>query len=199
MAQTHNSRVADRMQHLPAFLPETEVQWRPARDTSNNIRATTRPPRLYSPDTFAKWTCSASLPALSRFLRFTNSVIGYLNDVNSSPKECQQCTIEVSNLQGLLTNLRYRLEQAQAGDPWYTAFRALNVESGPLDQYKDALEQLRTKVDVSDSAKTPRRRPVWKFTKGELIKILESMKRLKSFYKPRARGGSFVSHFTMQY
>jgi hypothetical protein len=81
-------------------------------------------------------------------LQLTGEVIKYLNDVKDAPKECQQCTIETSNLQNLLINLRYRLEQGQTGDPWFTAVRTPNVEHGPLDQYKQALEQLQSKVDV---------------------------------------------------
>jgi hypothetical protein len=69
-------------------------------------------------------------------------VIGYPNNVKVALKECQQCTIEASNTQHLLINLRYCLEQGQAGNPWFTAIRALNIENGPLDQYKQALEQL---------------------------------------------------------
>ena len=114
-------------------------------------------------------------------LQLTNSVLGYLNDVKNAPKECRQCTIEASNLQSLLTNLRYRLEQAQAQpeDPWYTAVRALNVENGPLDQYKQALEQLRTKVDVSDGIKKLKKRLIWKFSKAEVEEILGRIERLK--------------------
>jgi hypothetical protein len=63
-------------------------------------------------------------------LQLTGEVIAYLNDVKDAPKECQQCTIEASNLQNLLINLRYRLEQGQTGDPWFTAVRTLNVENG---------------------------------------------------------------------
>jgi hypothetical protein len=75
-------------------------------------------------------------------LQLTGEVIKYLNDVKDAPKECQQCTIETSNLQNLLINLRYRLEQGQTGDPWFTAVRTPNIEHGPLDQYKQVLEQL---------------------------------------------------------
>src|SRR5437016_2246421 len=86
-------------------------------------------------------------------LQLTGGAILYLNDVKDAPKECQQCMIEASNLQSLLINLRYRLEQGQTGDPWFTAVRALNVENGPLHQYKQALEQLQSNVDVGNGAK----------------------------------------------
>jgi hypothetical protein len=91
-------------------------------------------------------------------LQLTGDVIGYLNDVKDAPKECQQCTIEASNIQNLLINLRYRLEQGQAGHPWFTAVRALNIKNGPLDQYKQALEQLQLRVGIQDGVQKVKRR-----------------------------------------
>jgi hypothetical protein len=113
-------------------------------------------------------------------LQLTGAVIGYLNDVKNAPKECQQCTIEASNLQNLLMNLRYRLEEGQAGDPWFTAVRALNTVNGPLDQYKQALEQFQERVGTQDGVQKIKRRLLWKFTKEEIASILTRMERLKS-------------------
>lgn len=113
-------------------------------------------------------------------LQLTGKVITYLNDVKDAPKQCQQCTIEASNLQNLLINLRYRLEQAQASDPWFTALRALTVKNGPLDQYKQALEQLLSKVEIHHVGQEIRRRLFWTFSKAEVADILKRMERLKS-------------------
>ena len=113
-------------------------------------------------------------------LQLTGAVITQLNDVKNAPKECQQCTIEACNLQSLLICLRYRLEQGQKGDPWFTTVRTLNVKNGPLDQYKRALEQLQSKVDVGNSANRIKRRLVWKFSKAEVAEILARMERLKT-------------------
>jgi hypothetical protein len=66
-------------------------------------------------------------------LKLTSDVTKYLHDVKDALKECRQYTIEASNLYHLLTNLRYRLEDATKGDSWYIALRALNVENRPLD------------------------------------------------------------------
>ena len=113
-------------------------------------------------------------------LQLTGEVIKYLSDVADAPKECQECTIEASNLHNLLINLRYRLEQGQTGDPWFTAIRTLNVENGPLDQYKQALEQLRSKVDTNNGAQKMKTRLVWRFSKAEVTGILAKMDRLKT-------------------
>lgn len=113
-------------------------------------------------------------------LQLTATVFGYLNDVQNAPEECKQCTIEVSNLQSLLVGLRYRLEQGQAGDPWFTAVQALSIKNGPLDQYKQALEQLLSKVESQDSIEKVKRRLLWKFKKEEVAIIQARMERLKS-------------------
>jgi len=75
-------------------------------------------------------------------LQLTSTIIGYLSDVKDAPKERARCATEASNLFNLLNNLRYRLEEADTSQAWYTALRALSVKDGPLDQYKSALEQL---------------------------------------------------------
>jgi hypothetical protein len=113
-------------------------------------------------------------------LQLTGAVIGYRNDVKNAPKECQQCTIEASNIQNLLINLRYPLEQEQDGGPWFKAVRALNIENGPLPQYKQALEQLLSRVEIQDGVQKVRRRLLWKFKKEEVASILARMERLKS-------------------
>jgi len=113
-------------------------------------------------------------------VQLTSTVIGYLNDVKDAPKECQQCAIEGSNILSLLISLRYRLELGQAGDAWFTAVRDLNVENGPLEQFKQALEQLRAKVENQDGFQKIKRRLLWKFSKTEVAEILARMERLKS-------------------
>jgi len=113
-------------------------------------------------------------------LQLTSEIIKYLTDVKDAPKECQQCSTEASNLQSLLINLLYHLDQGKTGDPWYTAVRALNVENGPIDQYKQALEQLRSRVEIQDGVQKLKRRLLWKFSKEEVVNILASMERLRS-------------------
>jgi hypothetical protein len=112
--------------------------------------------------------------------QLTGVVIGYLHDVKDAPKECRNCIKEVLNLQSLLSSLQFRLDDATSNDPWYTAVQALNDENGPLEQYKQALEQLRAKVTIQDGLQKIKRRVVWNFSKAEVKHIFERMERLKS-------------------
>lgn len=67
-------------------------------------------------------------------LQLSSKVLAYLNDVKHASKDRAQCAIEASNLHSLLLNLRFRIEEGDASQPWYTTVRELAVENGPLDQ-----------------------------------------------------------------
>lgn len=113
-------------------------------------------------------------------LQLSAEVIKYLNDVKNAPEESQRYMTESSNLQNLLINLLYHLNQGNTGDPWYTTVLALGVENGPLDQYKQALEHLQSRVEIQNGLQEVKRRLLWKFSKGEVASILARMERLKS-------------------
>jgi hypothetical protein len=88
-------------------------------------------------------SATASIIAI---LQLSTKILTYLNDVGVASKDRAQCAIEISNLYSLLVSLRFRLEEGGASQPWYIAVRALTVENGPLDQFKQALELLQTKI-----------------------------------------------------
>jgi hypothetical protein len=113
-------------------------------------------------------------------LQLTSKVVSYLNDVKNAPKDCRKCAIEAANLCNLLTNLRFHLDDANKGDRWFTNVRALAVENGPLDQYKQALEQLLSRVTRQDGMARVKQQLLWKFSKVEVEGILQRMERLKS-------------------
>ncbi|KAL5113799.1 hypothetical protein ACEQ8H_008335 [Pleosporales sp. CAS-2024a] len=107
-------------------------------------------------------------------LQLSAKVLLYLNDVKDASNGRIQCAIEASNLHNLLTNLRFRLEEGQDHQPWFTAVRELGTENGPLDQYKQALETLQARV------KKIRKFLAWPFEKKEIDTILARMERLKA-------------------
>ncbi|KAI4113419.1 MAG: hypothetical protein LQ341_007815 [Variospora aurantia] len=110
-------------------------------------------------------------------LQLPAKVLSCLNDVNDASKERTQCAIEASNLHSLLLNLRFRLEAGDASQP---AVRALAVENGPLDQFKQALETLQAKMTDGGRLKKAGEALMWKFTKEEIASTLARMERLKT-------------------
>ncbi|KAL5381794.1 hypothetical protein DPSP01_006977 [Paraphaeosphaeria sporulosa] len=113
-------------------------------------------------------------------LQLSAKVLAYLNDVKDASKDRAKCAVEASNVHSLLTNLRFRLEEARADAPWFTAVRALGIENGPLDQFKQALEALQTKITDGGRLKKAGEALVWKFKKEEIASILDRIERLKT-------------------
>ncbi|KAF2809156.1 uncharacterized protein BDZ99DRAFT_445150 [Mytilinidion resinicola] len=113
-------------------------------------------------------------------LQLSAKVLADLNHVKDAPKDRAQCAIETSNLYSLLFNLRVRVEEGDSQKLWYTAVRALAVENGPLDQFKQALETLQIKMTDGGRLKKAREALVWKFKKEEVASILDRMERLKT-------------------
>lgn len=114
-------------------------------------------------------------------LQLSNKVVGYLNDVKDASRDRARCAVEASNLHSLLTNLRFRLEDDDVDTPWFTAIRALAVENGPLDQFRDSLELLQNRMTGgSTRLSSIGEALIWKFKKDEVDRILQSMERLKA-------------------
>lgn len=113
-------------------------------------------------------------------LQLSTKVLGYLNNVKDASKDCMQCAVEISNLYNLLFNLRVHLEEGSPDTPWYTDVRALYVENGPLDQFKQALETLQAKITDGGRLKKTGKAMLWKFKKEEVASILSRMERLKT-------------------
>ena len=113
-------------------------------------------------------------------LQLSAEVLTYLNDVKNASKDRAQCAIEASNLHSLLIKLRFRLEEGDTRQPWYTTVRTLAVENGPLDQFKQALETLQTKMTNGSRLKQAGRPLIWKLQKEEIASILARMERLKT-------------------
>lgn len=113
-------------------------------------------------------------------LQLSSKAVGYLTDVKDASKERAKCAVEASNLHTLLLTLRFRLEKGNADTPWYTNVRALAVQNGPLDQFKQALELLQDKITDGGRLKKAGQALLWKFKKEEVVSILNRMERLKS-------------------
>lgn len=113
-------------------------------------------------------------------LQLSAKVLTYLNDVKDAPRDRTQCAVEILNLCSLLYKLRDHVEKGDPMQPWYTAVQGLAVKNGPLDQFKQALETLQTKMTDGGRLKKAGEALVWKFKKEEVARILDRIERLKS-------------------
>jgi hypothetical protein len=113
-------------------------------------------------------------------LKLSGEVLTYINDVEDASQDRARCAIEASNLHSLLFNLRFHLEKGILDQSWYTAVRALAVKNGPLDQFKEALEMLQTRMTDRGRLGKFGRALTWSFKKEEMTCIFTRIERLKS-------------------
>ena len=113
-------------------------------------------------------------------LQLTTTVTGYISDARHATKEQTKVAVEASNLYGLLTSLRFRVQEARSSDPWFNRVKLLGAENGPLDQFKDTLEKMAEQMSSSRKRDQVKSALTWKFTKLEVENALKRMERLKS-------------------
>ncbi|KIV93472.1 hypothetical protein PV10_04684 [Exophiala mesophila] len=113
-------------------------------------------------------------------LELTTKLMVYVNDVRHATREQAKVAVEASSLYGLLTRLRFRVEEARSSDPWLNQVKLLGRENGPLDQFKDILEKMVEQISSSRKRDQVKSALMWKFTKSEVDDALKRMERVKS-------------------
>jgi hypothetical protein len=110
----------------------------------------------------------------------TAKAVKYLNDAKDAPKDRARLAREAASLLALLTDLRYRVEEAKVTDPWFTGVRLLGVKGGPLEQFKEAIEKLARKLKPESGVKKFGKALLWTLDKDEINNILSEIERLKT-------------------
>jgi len=121
------------------------------------------------------------IASLAQLIDVASKTLRFLNNIKNAPKDRAQVAQEASLLLALLTSLRYRLEEADAQDCWVQGVLTLGMANGPLDQFKDALESLATRLHSSGTGKSVGKVLAWHFERKEIDELLGKMERLKSY------------------
>ncbi|KFZ08626.1 hypothetical protein V502_09249 [Pseudogymnoascus sp. VKM F-4520 (FW-2644)] len=125
-------------------------------------------------------------------VQLTSVIIGCLNDLKDTSKDRARCAIEISNVSNLLVQLMYRLNEGSSNDSWYAAVQALATAKGPIDQYRSALEELKSKfTSTASSGLRISSALSWKFGKEEVANTLTRIERLKSLTQIALEMGHF--------
>lgn len=106
--------------------------------------------------------------------------ISYIKDVKNSSKERAQILQEVASLLGLLTTLKYKVEYADATDPWFVHVRSLGGAGGPLEQFESGLDELAKRLRPERGNKSLGTRFMWTLDKSQVKKMLDMIERLKT-------------------
>lgn len=92
-------------------------------------------------------------------LQLSISVLIKLNSMKYPSDDAHRCTIGIHNTCKLLHAQESRLNKTSSNDAWFTEVQALAAINEPLDQYRSALEQLQSKIELSYFTVTAR--AVW--------------------------------------
>jgi hypothetical protein len=110
----------------------------------------------------------------------TTTAIKYLNDVKDAPKDRATLAREAANLLVLLMDLRCKVEEAEPTDPCFIGVRSLGVKGGPLDQFKEAMENLAKEMKPQTGVKKLGKTLLWTLDKNNISDILSKIERLKT-------------------
>ena len=110
----------------------------------------------------------------------TMKAMKYLNNVKDAPKDRAKIAREATSLLVLLMELRYMVEEAKSTDPWFAGIRSLGVKMGPLEQFKEEIEDLAEKLNPQSGMKKFGKTLLWTLDKKDIDRILSKIERLKT-------------------
>ena len=122
---------------------------------------------------------SASVTTL---IDVTLKTIKYLSRVKEASNDRLTLSTEISSLLPLLMDLRDQIDEKNNGETWFDCVRSLGVKNGPVDQLREALEQLTEKLKPKSKSglKNLTRALIWPFDKDYCEEILRKVERAKN-------------------
>lgn len=114
--------------------------------------------------------------SIAQLFDATIKLIEYVNKVKKAPKSRAMLAIEAATLLGFLTNLKYRVEQAETEhDPWYFGTQSLGGRNGPIEQLKTEMATLNANLEPRFGKSL-----IWPFDEASINNTLIRIERLKS-------------------
>ncbi|KAK4986180.1 hypothetical protein LTR50_005472 [Elasticomyces elasticus] len=115
-------------------------------------------------------------------LQLATAVTGYLKDVKGGSGDRQRLRDEIRSTVCLLEMLKDRIEDAEAGETRFTAIESLNTPCGPLDQFKQTLDTLVSKLAPASRIKQKTQMLQWPFDKKDISSLMATIERQKSLF-----------------
>lgn len=95
-------------------------------------------------------------------LQLSAALATHINGIRNATSDQRKVLVEASNLHSLLTNLRFRVEDAKSSDPWFNQVKLLGIENGPLEQFKRILEKMVEQISPSTTRDRIKSALAWK-------------------------------------
>ena len=110
----------------------------------------------------------------------TLKVIKYVNSVKDSSSERRSLKEESEGLLQLLGSLESTLKDPGQSAKCFDSIKTLVAPKGPIDQLREALDQLNKKVEPKKSVKDYARALTWTLDKDHCNEVLGKIERVKS-------------------
>ncbi len=120
--------------------------------------------------------------SVSALIQLSSIVIGYLSDVKGGPKELQRLRLELCSVLPVLSILQDEAEQATTGGLWSSTLSSLDVPNGPIQQSREALERLESKLAPVGGWRKVGKAFTWPFERDEILAILSTVERQKLLF-----------------
>jgi hypothetical protein len=110
----------------------------------------------------------------------TTKVVKYIQDVKKATEDRGKLAQEIASLLGLFYGLKYKVESADIASPWFKGILSLGAHDGPLDRFKQAMEDLARKLEPNSGLKALGKRLIWPLEKKDCNEILSKIERVKT-------------------
>jgi hypothetical protein len=115
-------------------------------------------------------------------LQLSASIIKFIGETKGSSDNRNRLLTEIASTQGFLYALKDKAESPQCDDKIFQTMRALNQPNGPLEQFKQALERLASKLKPAENMKKIGKALIWPFQKAEIKEVILTIERQKSLF-----------------
>lgn len=117
--------------------------------------------------------------SLGQLIELTLKTIKYLNGVKDASKDRIRLLREVPSLLSLLVGLKTNIDEEQP-DMWSDGIQLLAVKDGPMDQLREALNQLTERLKAKKGFQGMARSMIWTLEKDYCADLLLKIERAKS-------------------
>jgi len=115
-------------------------------------------------------------------LQVVGTVVSYLKAIKDGPEHRKRILSEVLAIEAFLSILKQRAESADRHD-WVQTLTSLNMPNGPLDQFRQTLEHLKSKLQPTGSTNKTLKALTWPFSGREMIDLVSMLDRQSSLFK----------------
>lgn len=113
----------------------------------------------------------------------TIAIIKYVKNVEQAPKERETLLKELEDTRSLLDILKDRAENPHRDNELTQTMNWLATRDGPLEQFKQALKTLSSKLESGDGFEKARRNLMWPFDQKDIEAVLNRIERQKSLFQ----------------